>query len=492
MASPPTESEPSSYSDSGKPGSNGKLENHNPRLFILFRIFFNCRFYYPVLAILFLDFGLSIEQFAYLNFAWAIAIVVLEVPSGALADQFGRRPLIITASILMVVEMLILCLSPVVDLTDYAHDPVAKDQAVFFLFIVFLFNRIVSGAAEAAASGADEALAYDSLEPETRERRWSQITIQLMRWQAFAFILITLVGAAVYDPDFVNQVTSFFGSSVEFSQQQTLKFPIYLNLGMALITLGISLRMSETHHPQNSGSISLSSTIKNSITKTYLTGIQILRQPATLMLILIGLFFDSIIRLYYTVGSVYLQLLEYQPAFFGPISVMGSLTGIASAWIAGHLIHRFQPSMNFRIVATLTLLGLFSLAFPTPYFSVIFLIPLWLSMRLLHFFISNYLNRVTASENRATVLSFRSMAMNLAYGCLVFAYGLQTKFLRTLPENRTGTSDPATLEQHIFAQAVSMWWIYFALVVTGIYLFQKIKYGQSLNEMLTSEDQKIT
>ena len=35
----------------------------NIRLFIAFRIFFNSRFYYPVFTILFLDYGLSIEQF---------------------------------------------------------------------------------------------------------------------------------------------------------------------------------------------------------------------------------------------------------------------------------------------------------------------------------------------------------------------------------------------------------------------------------------------
>ena len=66
----------------------------NVRLFIAFRVFFNARFYYPVFTILFLDFGLSLEQFALLNAAWASAIVLLEVPSGALADTFGRRNLL--------------------------------------------------------------------------------------------------------------------------------------------------------------------------------------------------------------------------------------------------------------------------------------------------------------------------------------------------------------------------------------------------------------
>jgi hypothetical protein len=79
---------------------------HNARQFILFRVFFNCRFYYPVYAVLFF------------------------------------------ASILMLAEMLLLLATPV-----------GGGVMVFWLLLA---NRIVNGAAEAAASGADEALAYDS------------------------------------------------------------------------------------------------------------------------------------------------------------------------------------------------------------------------------------------------------------------------------------------------------------------------------------------
>ena len=54
----------------------------NVRLFIIFRMLFNARFYYPVFSILFLDFGLTLSQFALLNVVWAATIVLCEVPSG--------------------------------------------------------------------------------------------------------------------------------------------------------------------------------------------------------------------------------------------------------------------------------------------------------------------------------------------------------------------------------------------------------------------------
>ena len=115
--------------------------SRNIPLFIAFRVLFNARWYYPVLAVLFLDFGLSVEEYALLNVAWAAAIVGLEVPSGALADRFGRKCMVVLAAGLMVVEM-----------TVFAFAPLGHSK---LLFIVFLLNRLLSGAAEASASGAD-------------------------------------------------------------------------------------------------------------------------------------------------------------------------------------------------------------------------------------------------------------------------------------------------------------------------------------------------
>jgi MFS family permease len=65
--------------------------DRNVGLFVAFRVLFNARFYYPVFMVMFLDYGITVEEFALLNAIWAAAIVLLEVPSGALADLIGRR-----------------------------------------------------------------------------------------------------------------------------------------------------------------------------------------------------------------------------------------------------------------------------------------------------------------------------------------------------------------------------------------------------------------
>ena len=150
------------------PAMNRTFLSRNIPLFIVFRVLFNARWYYPVLAVLFLDFGLSIEQYALLNVAWAVAIMGLEVPSGALADQLGRKRMVVFAALLMVVEMAV-----------FAFAPLGNPSLLFGLFLV---NRVLSGAAEASASGADEALAYDSLVAEGRADEWPRVLERLMRW----------------------------------------------------------------------------------------------------------------------------------------------------------------------------------------------------------------------------------------------------------------------------------------------------------------------
>ena len=88
------------------------IAKNNVRRFILFRVLFNARFYYPVFAVIFLDFGLTLEQFAMLNVIWAATIILAEVPSGALSDLLGRKKLLVLTALLMVVEMAVWAFTP--------------------------------------------------------------------------------------------------------------------------------------------------------------------------------------------------------------------------------------------------------------------------------------------------------------------------------------------------------------------------------------------
>src|SRR5437899_5417196 len=218
--------------DASKQGSDrNELADRNWRRFVLFRVLFNSRFYYPVLAVLFLDLGLSATEYTLLNFAWALAIVFTDLPAGVLADRIGRKPLVVAAAVLMVLEMILLGVAPL-------HGGIV-------LLLCCLANRILSGMAEGMASGADEAIVFDSLAERDRSGEWPEVLDQVMRWQGVGMVIAMLVGGAVYDPAFVGRLCSSFGWSHSYVQGTTLRFPIYLNLITALLTLCVVLGLRE-------------------------------------------------------------------------------------------------------------------------------------------------------------------------------------------------------------------------------------------------------
>jgi hypothetical protein len=69
----------------------------------------------------------------------------------------------------------------------------------------------------------------------------------------------------------------------------------------------------------------------------------------------------------------------------------------------------------FCLLAALIFLGLLGLCLATPVWGVWVVIPLGLSMPMMSYFVSSYLNQWTDSALRATVLSFRGVALNIGY-----------------------------------------------------------------------------
>ncbi len=423
----------------------------NVRLFIAFRVFFNCRFYYPIFTVLFLDFGLSVAQFSILNAVWAATIVLAEVPSGALADIVGRRCLIVFAAISMLVEMAILCLAP-------SGDPT-------LLFWVFLINRVLSGLAVAAASGADEAIAYDSLQAHGMADHWGRVLeAQMRRLRSVVFILTMSVGAAVYDPILMRGVAAFFGSAAQFTQADTLRFPLYLTLGLAVLTLISALGFDEScTYPAADGTYekAFGGSAMDALRLTLNTGSWILKTPFVLAVILFGMSFDGILRMVTTLASQYYRMIELPESFFG---IMGSVMAVLglfiprlSRWIAENR----SPAFCLLSTAVTALAGLAGMTCFWPYLGILPALLAFSSLYMVGFYVSYFVNRQASSSRRATVLSFKGLAYNLSYGGTGIIYAalleMQKKGL-----HGAGIGSLA-LENHIFKK--TFFWFPLSLAV---------------------------
>ncbi len=432
----------------------------NVRMFIAFRVFFNARFYYPIFTILFLDFGLSLNQFALLNVVWAATIVLLEVPSGALADIMGRKNLLVSAGVLMVVEMALLCFAP-------RGNP-------DLLFAFFMANRILSGAAEAAASGADEALAYDALKERGQSEAWGMVLEKQMRMRSLAYVFAMVMGAAVYDPALVQRGMDLIGMDVTVTGAQTLRLPLYLTLVMAVLTLITTLRMQETG-TVNGGDESepegLWASAVSAFKLTFRAGRWIRQTPFALVLIASGLVFDNVVRMILTLNSQYYRTIQIPEAVFGVIGSAMAVLGMIIPRLAHRLSETRTPVQNLNVLIALTVIGLFGMTRVLPYFGLAPVVLLVSAMYLMNFFLSHYLNRITPSHQRATVLSFKGLSFNLAYGVAGLLYSL----LIALQRPEILAANPGligeALETASFIASIQWFPWYFLLTLAILFIF---------------------
>ncbi|HOY21598.1 MAG TPA: MFS transporter, partial [Cellvibrio sp.] len=352
----------------------------NANRFIIFSVFFTARAYYPVLAILFLDLGLSLDQFVLLNLIWAATIFLFEVPSGALADTIGRRKLLIAASVLMIIEMLCLLLAP-------------RDGGALLLLLCVI-NRICSGLSEACASGADEALAYDSLPSEGRAHAWDKLLATTMRWRSVGFVVAMILGGLLYDPHIIN---SILPNSFQLSANIVHRLPVALVLCQALVCLFICLRMQEPAHA------AIDSTLKNTIQLTLTTARWAFSHRTILVVILIGVCIDSIVRNFATINSSYYRLINLPEWTYG---FLGAALGILSWFvpsIAKYLNNRYSMLTNLGLIAVAALLGLAALIPAWPIYGIIPAMFLMTIMGFLGFTISRVLHQEADSSKRATL-----------------------------------------------------------------------------------------
>ncbi|HEY8939913.1 MAG TPA: MFS transporter [Cellvibrio sp.] len=384
----------------------------NTNRFIIFSVFFTARAYYPVLAILFIDLGLTLDQFVMLNFVWAITIFLFEVPSGALADMIGRRTLLIAASALMLVEMLCLLF--------------ASWSSGAVLLALCVINRICSGLSEACASGADEALAYDSLPEQNRTSAWDQLLAKVMRWRSIGFVVAMIAGGILYDPQVLNFLLL---QDNTVTAETAHRLPVMLVLIQAIICLFITWRMCE---PANAIA---GAKLENTWRHIFSTMRWVLTTPKTVVVIALGVAIDSIVRNFATINSSYYRLIDLPEWTYGFLGALFGVMGFIVPGIAKHLNERFSLFANLLFIVICTLIGLIALV---PAWSMYGLIPaifVFSMMFFLGFTVSRVLHEEAESSRRATVLSIKGLIFNLGYGLFSLAFAVLLANFPNSPED---------------------------------------------------------
>ena len=133
--------------------------------------------YIHAYALLLLARGLTLVQISLIESVFLGAIFVTETPTGILADRLGRKWSIVASTCLMM-----------------------SGEFIFLLarsFEWYIVMALVTGTGFAFASGAVEALVYDSLPPRNREEAMKRTMGSVNSWGNAAFFIAPLIGGII-------------------------------------------------------------------------------------------------------------------------------------------------------------------------------------------------------------------------------------------------------------------------------------------------------
>jgi hypothetical protein len=158
-----------------------------------------------------------------------------------------------------------------------------------------------------------------------------------------------------------------------------------------------------------------------------------------------------------------------------------ALLGLIIPKIARWQVGSKSPTFNLFFIAAITIVGLVGMTFFWPYFGLLPVICLVSVMYFGKFFVSHYLNQITASNLRATVLSFKGLSYNLAYGLIGILYSMLLAGIKTQVTSSTG-SDHSSIDAVIFVESIKWFPWYFAITFFMLLIIAKWQLYQKNNQ----------
>jgi MFS family permease len=357
--------------------------------FYLLQWFSNAQFHLVVYTLFLLSKGFDTRQFFLIESAFALATLLMEVPTGVFSDRQSRKWSLIIASIVS------LPVVPVIILSDS--------------FLVVLVAMSVGGISAAFVSGTDMALLYDTLRAVGREGEFKQILGNSQWYGSLAMAISGVIGGLLAQIDLSYAWWAYFVAGigtliVKFSLREPPFFREAAKDESYLRHLGQSLRLAFTG------------------------------DAAYFVL------YGAIIWLFFSLGfwlwQPYLKLTGL------PVSAYGFLYAALNL-IAGYVskqAHRIEKRLGMRSALLLSPL-LLALAFVLesqfvfiPGFLCIALQPV--ASGLFSPLLADYINAHIPSSKRATVLSIKNMVNSVLFmtlspllGHLIDVYALPRALL---------------------------------------------------------------
>jgi MFS family permease len=350
----------------------------------------------PVYVLYFRHYQINLFEIALLAVVFEASILIFEIPTGAVADVYGRRISVILSAILSLISGLVFIFFP--------------------LLAGFIIAEIIGGLGETLRSGALEAWLVDSLKHEGREERQKSAFVRGIRFRVLGNLLGLILGGYLAS---LNMRLVWMPFAV-----------IFFILCLLLI---LWMREEYTIEKRESDRVlsNFSGTIKQSL--------KVLgSQKLIFALIVLSLFSEFSFETISQFWQVHFdENLLIPIRYFGWILAMASVLTILLidkiTALSEKLKHEFYLLLilEFLFLLSLLLIALIS----SPLLAVIFFILLQSFVNFKEPIFLDIYNKHIPSAQRATLLSFKSLVgsggevlAGLCIGLVAQRYGLRITF----------------------------------------------------------------
>jgi MFS family permease len=312
--------------------------------------------------------GLSLFEIGLMESVFHVASFFFEVPTGAVADLYGRKFSRVLGRVFAILNILIMI---------FAQDLVWF--AVAFAVHALSYNL---------ESGAGEALLYDSVKLVGEKERFLKISGRQELFYQLASAASLVVGGFVAQFDYA------------------LVYKV--SMIVAICTLLFSFSFKEPPLGERKEGEPFWRGFRKQIGES----LYVLTHHSTLGFMLLATeLFGALATTVFFYSQNRMLMLGYNEFAIGLVLSIGGLCGALFTWNA----HRIEKLLGFqRAVAVLTVLG--ALSFWAVYFRVSMFVGMVLVLAMestMYVIVLDYVNRLIKSEKRATLISFQSMIFSL-------------------------------------------------------------------------------
>lgn len=332
--------------------------------------------------------GMSLVQIGLLESVFHLTSFLMEIPTGIIADQFGRKTSRITGRILACISTLIMIQTG--------------------SFIGFAIAFVIQGLSYNLESGAGDALIYDTLLTLKEEKNYMKIKGR-QEWSYQSASILGLIAG---------------GYIATYSYE--LAYIITLAINITALIQAFTFVEPTLYQEISKRPISFTKHINNSI-----TAIKSNRQLLTYIL-----FIESFSCLYTTTYFYiqnYFKTMGQSEFWIGCIIAVASLSSLLTSTSAYKIEKRLGARTLITTSGTIALMLFGIIGFTT--FDTFAFIGLSMVESLLFVVFCDYINQLIPSEIRATLLSFKAMIFSIMMivlfplvGWIADTFGFDTAF----------------------------------------------------------------